>query len=393
MKIIINSSVCRGCTKCVSACPFGAIEMQERKAVKNTACTGCGACLSACPFGAIEQEREKETGVDLSSWQGVWVFAEQRGGELMEVSLELLGEGRRLADARGTQLSAVLCGSGVSSLADRLIGFGADRVYLLDEPELEAYTNDAYTAAVSRAIEQYRPEIVLLGATHIGRDLGPSLAARCKTGLTADCTRLEIDPADGKLCQTRPAFGGNLMATIVCPKHRPQMATVRPGVMEKMRFDAARRGETVRVPVTFRQEELRIRVLETVENVKNAVSLSDAEILVAGGRGVGGPEGFDLLRQLADALGGTIAASRACVDAGWVDHSLQVGQTGVTVRPKLYIACGISGAIQHLAGMQDSDCIVAINKNELAPIFEVADYGIVGDLFEVLPAFLEALKR
>lgn len=394
MAVIIHKDLCKGCTKCVKVCPFEAITMQDKKAVIGLSCTSCGACLDACPFGAIEktEEPEKET-IDITEYHGVWVFAEQRGGALMDVALELLGEGRRLADEIGTELSAVLLGHNVEGLTDTLIAAGADKVYLADQADLASYTTDAYTKVIYTAIRNYKPEIVLLGATHIGRDLGPCLAVRCGTGLTADCTKLEIDPEDKKLMQTRPAFGGNLMATIVCPNHRPQMSTVRPGVMAKLAPDASRQGEVVRLDVDFEDGDLRTKVLEIVRTAKETVKLTDAEVIVSGGRGLGTPEGFELLEQLAKKLGGIVGASRAAVDAGWIDHSRQVGQTGTTVKPKIYIACGISGAIQHLAGMQNSECIIAINKNETAPIFEVADYGIVGDLYKVIPAMMEALDQ
>jgi len=394
MAVIIHKDLCKGCTKCVKDCPFEAITMQDRKAVIGLGCTSCGKCLDSCPFGAIEKtdEPEKET-VDITEYHGVWVFAEQRNGVLMDVALELLGEGRRLADEIGTELSAVLLGNNVESLTDSLIAAGADRVYLADQEELATYTTDAYTKVIYNAILKYKPEIVLLGATHIGRDLGPCLAVRCGTGLTADCTKLDIDPEDKKLMQTRPAFGGNLMATILCPNHRPQMSTVRPGVMAKLVPDASRKGEVVRLDIKFVNGDLRTKVLEIVRTAKETVKLTDAEVIVSGGRGLGDPEGFKLLEQLAKKLGGIVGASRAAVDAGWIDHSRQVGQTGTTVKPKIYIACGISGAIQHLAGMQTSECIIAINKNENAPIFEVADYGIVGDLYKVIPAMMEALDQ
>ncbi len=391
MAVIIHKDTCKGCTKCVKACPFTAITMEDKKAVIGLGCTSCGACVEACPFGAIEKiEEEKET-VDISAYHGVWVFAEQRGGMLMDVALELLGEGRRLADEIGTTLSAVLLGENIGNLTQTLIARGADTVYVADDPALASYTTDAYGKVIYEAIQRYKPEIVLLGATHIGRDLGPCLAVKCGTGLTADCTKLEIDPEDKKLMQTRPAFGGNLMATILCPNHRPQMSTVRPGVMQKSPADPSRSGEIIKLPVAFADGELRTKVLEIVRSAKEIVRLTDAEVIVSGGRGLGNAEGFGLIKQLADKLGGVVGASRAAVDAGWIDHAHQVGQTGTTVKPKIYFACGISGAIQHLAGMQGSDVIVAINKNEIAPIFEVADYGIVGDLYKVIPAIIEAL--
>ena len=396
MAILVNTETCRGCTLCVKNCPFDAIHMNEaKKAVIGMACTECGKCVDVCPFHAIEKKdtakAEEKEKIDISAYHGVWVFAEQREGRLMNVAIELLGEGRKLADEIGTTLSAVLLGENVSSLTKDLIAYGADTVYVADDPALKNYTTDSYTKVIYDAIQKYLPEIVLYGATHIGRDLGPCLSVQCETGLTADCTKLTIDPVDKKIQQTRPAFGGNLMATIVCPEHRPQMSTVRPGVMEKAAYDAGRTGEVIPLEVNLTEKDMRTQVLEIVKDLGEQVSLTDAKIIVSGGMGLGKPEGFDLIRQLADKLGGVVGSSRACVDAGWIPHSYQVGQTGTTVKPRIYIACGISGAIQHVAGMKESDYIVAINKNESAPIFEIADYGIVGDLYEVIPALIEAL--
>jgi len=394
MAVIIHSKLCKGCKVCVKSCPFGAITVENKVAEISAACTGCNACLEdVCPFHAIEKIEDEKHGVDIHEYHGVWVFAEQRQGKLMDVAIELMGEGRRIADMINTELSAVLCGENVEGLADDLIAFGADIVYIFDAPELKSYTTDAYTKVIYEAIMKYKPEIVLLGATHIGRDLGPCLAVKCGTGLTADCTRLEVDPEDKKLMQTRPAFGGNLMATIICPNHRPQMSTVRPGVMSKPVRDDDRLGEKICVPVSIPSIELRTKILDIVHSAKELVRLTDAEIIVSGGRGLGRQEGFGLLSEFAEKLSGVIGASRAAVDSGWIDHAHQIGQTGTTVKPKIYFACGISGAIQHLAGMQEADYIVAINKNELAPIFEVADYGIVGDLYKIIPVIMEELDR
>ncbi len=393
MAVNVIKEKCKGCTKCVKSCPFTAITMEEKKAVIGSGCTGCGQCVEACPFGAIEKSGDGKEAADLSAYRGVWVFAEQREGKLMQVAVELLGEGRKLAEEVGCELCAVLCGSGVEDLSRELFEYGADKVYYADAPELAQYTTDAYTKAIYEAITTYKPEIVLLGATHIGRDLGPCLAVRCNTGLTADCTRLEINRETKGIMQTRPAFGGNLMATIVCPNHRPQMSTVRPGVMEKAKRQEGRSGELVKLSVSFGENDIRTKVVEVVKSVKEMVSLTDADIIVSGGMGLGKPEGFELLKKLADRLGGTIAASRAAVDEGWIDHAYQVGQTGTTVKPKIYFACGISGAIQHAAGMQHSGLIVAVNTNENAPIFDIADIGIVGDLYKVIPAVLEELDN
>ena len=393
MAVNVIKEKCKGCSICVKNCPFEAITMENKIAVIGAACTGCGVCVEKCPFKAIEKTEEEREVKDLSAYKDVWVFAEQRDGVIMPVVIELLGEGKKLANEVGCNLCAVLCGHHVEGLADQLFEYGADKVYVADHEELATYRTDAYTKVINDAIEEYKPEIVLLGATHIGRDLGPCLAVKANTGLTADCTKLEIDPEDKKIKQTRPAFGGNLMATIVCPNHRPQMSTVRPGVMEKAAFEEGRKGELIKLNVEFKEGDIRTKVLEIVKTMKDTVSLTDAEIIVSGGMGLGKPEGFELLKQLADKLGGIVAASRAAVDAGWMDHAYQVGQTGTTVKPKIYIACGISGAIQHVAGMQNSEQIIAINTNENAPIFEIADYGIVGDLYKVIPAIMEALDK
>ena len=328
---------------------------------------------------------------DLSSYKNVWIFAEQREGKIAPVVIELLGEGRKLAKEVDAELCAILLGKDVDGLAKELITFGADKVYVADDALLKKYTTDAYTKVIKDAIDEIKPEIMLFGATHIGRDLAPRIASRVGTGLTADCTKLEIDPEDKKIKQTRPAFGGNIMATIICPNHRPQMSTVRPGVMDKAEKDETRTGEVIALDYKITQDDIRTTVLETVKTKKDLVSLTDANVIVSGGLGLGGPEGFEMLKKLADKLGGVVGSSRAAVDAGWIDHSHQVGQTGTTVKPNLYIACGISGAIQHLAGMQSSDFIIAINKNPAAPILEIADYGVVGDLHEIVPMLIEKL--
>lgn len=393
MSVNVINEKCKGCGICAKKCPFDAIKMDNKLAVIGDACTICGVCVDVCPFAAIEKDEDQVEQKDLSAYKGVWVFAEQRENELMPVVSELLGEGKRLANEIGTELCAVLCGTDVDVLAQQLIGFGADKVYVADHEELTTYRTDAYTKVIYEAIEMYKPEIVLLGATHIGRDLGPCLAVKANTGLTADCTRFDIDPDDKKLQQTRPAFGGNLMATIVCPNHRPQMSTVRSGVMNKAEFNLENKGEIIPLKVSFAKDEIRTKVLEMIKTLGEKVSLTDADYIVSGGLGLGDPKGFELLQMLADKMGGVVGASRACVDAGWIDHSRQVGQTGTTVKPQVYVACGISGAIQHIAGMQESDFIIAINKNESAPIFEVADYGIVGDVYEILPEIINALDE
>lgn len=395
MSVLIIKEKCRGCRLCVKVCPFDAIKMEDGKAVIDyDKCTNCGACEASCKFEAILVEREeKEEANDLSAYKGVWVFAEQRQGKLMFTSLELLGEGRKLADKLGVELSALLLGYEVDDICQELIYYGADKVIYAEHKLLQNYTTDGYTKVITDLVNEKKPEIMLIGATNIGRDLAPRVAARLNTGLTADCTKLDIDEEQKILLQTRPAFGGNIMATIVTPKHRPQMATVRPGVMKKMEKDETRKGIIEKVEAQLSDEDLRVKVEQVVKSAKQTVNLVEAEYIVSGGRGLGGPEGFKLLEELANALGGVVGSSRAAVDAGWISHDHQVGQTGKTVRPKVYIACGISGAIQHLAGMQNSDCIIAINKNPDAPIFSVADYGIVGDLYKVVPMLIEEVKK
>ncbi|MDR1068939.1 MAG: electron transfer flavoprotein subunit alpha [Clostridiales Family XIII bacterium] len=393
MSVQINKEKCKGCTLCVKACPFDALAMEGKLAVINENCTECGVCVETCKFDAIVKIDDMQSDINKDDYRGVWVFAEQRDGKLMSVAIELLGEGRKLADELGTELCAIFLGEDVSNEAEKLIAYGAEKVYLAEDSELKSYRPGAYSKVITAAIETYKPEILLMGATHIGRDLGPCLAINSKTGLTADCTKLEIGDEERNLYQTRPAFGGNLMATILCPYSRPQMATVRPGVMKAAEYDASRTGEIINLAVDLDEYDLRAKVLEIVKSTKHAVSLSDAEVIVAGGNGLGGPEGFELLEQFAEKLGGVVGATRAAVDSGWIAHSHLVGQTGTTVRPKIYFACGISGAIQHLSGMSDSEYIVAINTNKNAPIFKVADYGLVGDLYKIIPEIMEQIDQ
>lgn len=330
--------------------------------------------------------------MNLDDYKGVFVFAQQVDNKVTGVSYELIGAGKKLAADLGTKVTAVLAGYNVENLADKLAAFGADRVIIIDDKELEAYRTEPYTHAMYSMIQKYKPEIVLYGATAIGRDLAPHVAARAHTGLTADCTKLEIDGESKLLKMTRPAFGGNLMATIVCPDFRPQMATVRPGVMQKLTPNPDAKAVVENFNPGFVPDEKYVEILDVIKKQISKMDIQDAKVLVSGGRGMGCPENFKLLKDLADVLGGEVSASRACVDAHWVDKDIQVGQTGKTVRPDLYIACGISGAIQHLAGMEESGIIIAINKDESAPIFDIADYGIVGDVTKILPILTEKLK-
>ena len=330
--------------------------------------------------------------MDKAQYKNVYVFIEQREGIIQNVALELLSKARELADALNEKVYAMLLGHNLSTQAQECIAYGADTVLRVDAPELETYTTEPYAQAIHQIIIENKPSIVLIGATTIGRDLGPRLSARVETGLTADCTGLEI-AEDGGLLMTRPAFGGNLMATIICKEHRPQMSTVRPGVMRMAQRDLNRKGNIEDVKINFDKSKFRVRVIETVKESKNLIDITEAKVLISGGRGVGNAEGFDMLRAMAGTIGAEVSASRAMVDAGVLGHERQVGQTGKTVRPDLYFAMGISGATQHLAGMEESDFIIAINKDKFAPIFNVADLGIVGDVRKIVPLLTERLKK
>ncbi len=392
--LIVDNELCIGCGACEENCAFAAIEVVDGIAVVGDACTLCGACVDCCEVDALTIEgAEKSVQMDLASWNGVWVYCEFRAGTLATVALELLGIGRKLADARGVKLSAVLIGSGTDNSAEKLIAHGADIVYRADDEALTYFTDETYGAVLTKLIQEHKPEIVLAGATAIGRSFIPGVANTLGAGLTADCTQLGIRETDGALLQTRPAFGGNIMATIECPNSRPQMSTVRPNVMKELEFDASRSGDIIDVTLDPAMLKSRVRVLESVIAEQDDVNIQESDILVGGGRGLDNEKGFELIRELATSLKGSVSASRAVVDAGWIGYPHQVGQTGKTVAPKLYIACGISGAIQHVAGMQSSETIVAINRDKNAPIFDVADFGIVGDLFEVLPKLIKQIEE
>lgn len=391
MSIEVNPKLCTGCKLCERACPFGAIKVKNKIAEVDASCTLCGACANACPFGAIQIERKIKE-VDLSEYTGIWAFVEQHDGKIKPVSLEILSEGRRLGDKLGQELSAVLLGHNVGHLTQTLTFYGADKIYLVETEELKTYTTDAYTNVVTGIISKYKPSIVLFGATHIGRDLAPCIANRIHTGLTADCTGLDIDEK-GQLIQTRPAFGGNIMASIICPSARPQMATVRPNVMKKVEPNTARKAKVELIKAKIDPKGIRTKTLEVVKIVSGFADLAESDIIVAGGFGLGKAENFKIVEELAEVLGGVVGASRKVVDAGWKPHQQQIGQTGRTVSPKLYIACGISGAIQHMVGMQNSERIIAINNDPNAAIFKVADIKIVGDLFEIVPAITGHLRK
>ncbi|MDP8245702.1 MAG: electron transfer flavoprotein subunit alpha [Candidatus Hinthialibacter antarcticus] len=418
-KVKYSDGKCISCGEvCVAECPMDAIEMMDNgePIIHLAKCNGCKKCIKVCPSAAFEvfytPDEEKileeynrlNLGEDApppdpgktrdSEWKGVWVFVEQMNGEAHSVSWELLGVGRQLAQDLGVELSAFVLGHNVSHLVREAFGYDADNVYIIDEPVLEYYRTQSYLKASLTLLQKYKPEIVLIGATGLGRDLAGAVATHMKTGLTADCTGLTISKSDRLLEQTRPAFGGNIMATILSETARPQMASVRPRVMTKPEYLSGRTGNLIEEPFVQLEESITTKILEIIPiDLANTVQLQSAEIIVSGGRGMMGPEHFSMIRELAGLLGGVVGCSRTTVDAGWMPQAHQVGQTGKTVKPKLYIACGISGAIQHLVGMQNSDNIIAINKDKNAPIFEVAHLGIVGDVFDVLPGVIQQLKQ
>lgn len=392
MSIRVIEDKCKGCTACVKSCPQAGISMEGKLAtIAVETCTFCGSCVSACKFKAIVIEIEKQPREALDQYQGVWVFGEQLDGELAGVVPELIGAGRKLADARGCELAVVVLGHNLDALANDVAKYPVDKVYLYDHEKLAHYRPEPYTRVLSSLVRAHKPEIVLAGATTTGRGFLSRVATDVYTGLTADCTGLEIGE-DGLLYQTRPAFGGNIMATILCPYTRPQMATVRHKVMPAAAQGAVATAEIIRVEPVEQLLTSNVNVLDFVRDVTQAVNIIEADVIVSGGRGMGKPENFAILKELADQLGGAVGASRAAVDAGWMPYPHQVGQTGKTVCPKLYIACGISGAVQHLAGMQSADCIIAINKDPDAPIFDMADFGFVGDAVEVVTELIKQIK-
>ncbi len=391
---IISAEKCISCQKCVKICPGSAIEMyftpEELKIIEELAAQG-GA---AAPVEEEEKKEEKSPESSIAAWKGVWVFVEQFEGHAHEVAWELLGKGRILANDLGVELAAFVLGDNVRHLADEAFCWGADKVYLMDSPVLKHYRTTSYLKGCVDIVNKYKPEIVLMGATGLGRDLAGAVATDLKTGLTADCTSLTIDTKMRLLEQTRPAFGGNIMATILTETHRPQMASVRPHVMPKPEYKAGAKGQLIEEPFTMKEEDIPTKVLEIINtSSEGSVNIAGAKILVAGGRGMLSLDNFKMLEQFAEMIGGVVAGSRCAVDEGWIKHDRQVGQTGKTVHPKLYIACGISGAIQHLVGMQDSEFIIAINKDKTAPIFDVAHLGIVGDVMEVIPSLIEKFKQ
>ncbi|MBN1522073.1 MAG: electron transfer flavoprotein subunit alpha [Candidatus Aureabacteria bacterium] len=394
-KIQVILDQCIGCTICVKKCPYDAIEMKDKKAVIDLEkCTLCGACVPVCPTKAIViQEKKRAIDRDITHYRGVMIYAEQKRGEIQSVSYELAGKGRELADKLGEKLTAVLIGGkGVLVAAQELTARGVDRVVVVENDNLESFLDECYSKILARVISEEKPEIFLAGATAIGRSLIPRTAVEIYTGLTADCTSLDVNPETRELLQTRPAFGGNIMATILTPHHRPQMATVRHKVMKEAEKRDGRKGEIKAIEALAEELVSRAKVIKFVEEEESTVNITEADIIVSGGRGMRGPENYRVLEELALEIGGAVGASRAAVDAGWIPYSHQVGQTGKTVQPKVYIACGISGAIQHQVGMRSSDIIIAVNKDPHAPIFDIADYGIVGDLFDVVPKLTKKIK-
>ena len=394
MSLIFYSEKCIACGQCVDVCPFGVLRLEGETLVIGEGCNLCGACVEVCEVAALAAPPTPGPSPrpDVPP-DGVWIFAEQRGGVLAPVTAELLGEGWRLAEELQTPLAAVLLGNQVASLAPELLAAGAHKVYLVEHPSLQDFLEESYATAVATLARKFRPEIILAGATYAGRAFIPRVAAALHTGLTADCTAFAIDREKRLLLQTRPAFGGNIMATIITPRTFPQMATARPGVFKPRPPAATPAAAVIPVDAAFLDSDRRSRFLATVAEFKERVHLSAAQVIVAGGRGLKEAGNFGLLEELADLLGGAVGASRAAVDAGWIDYAHQIGQTGKTVGPKICIACGISGATQHLVGMQSSDFIVAINKDPQAPIFRVADVGLVGDLFQIIPALIQEIKR
>jgi electron transfer flavoprotein alpha subunit/NAD-dependent dihydropyrimidine dehydrogenase PreA subunit len=394
MEIKVNEKTCTGCGLCKKACIYDAIEIIDGRAVINQNCVFCGACIDVCKFDSIEISGLTEERKDFSDYSGVCIYLEANEGRIVDVGFELVSEGRKLADRLGVQLSAVAIGSGIKESAQEAFKYGLERLYLLDNPVFSKNLDDIYAKALVQIIARYKPEIFLAGATWFGRTLIPKVAAVLRTGLTADCTRLEIDEEKKILLQTRPTFGGNILATIITRNARPQMATVRPHVMEKIEIKKSQKDykeEVEYINIDESKFKTKYKLIGTEKEQDGNINITDYDIIVSGGRGLGGSEKFSMLAELAGLLGGVVGASRAAVDSGWISYPHQVGQTGKTVNPKLYIACGISGAIQHLAGMQTSDIIIAINKDPNAPIFKVANYGIVGDIFEIVPMLIKRI--
>lgn len=399
MPVVVHEKKCNGCERCVGACPYAAMNIQEKRAVVSAGCTNCGACVDSCEFEAITIEGSRERiCMDVALFKGIYVFIEHENQAALKVSLELLGKARGLANeflgqGKNQLVTAILIGYELGNIADELICYGADHVIIVKDEPFRQYRTDIYTKAVVQIVGEKKPEILLFGATPQGRDLAPRVANRLRTGLTADCTALEICPDEGILLQTLPAFGSNIMATIVCPDHRPQMATVRSGVMKQSARDPEKTGIKEMITIDLNEEDFIIRILDIEASTRQQAKLEDAKIIVAGGHGVDNQEGFKILEALSAELGAELGASRAAVDAGWIGHDNQIGQTGKTVKPDLYIACGISGSLQHLAGISQSKYVISINTDSKAPIAAASDVTFIGDMFQIIPLLTEKIRE
>ncbi|MHA2007335.1 MAG: FAD-binding protein [Promethearchaeota archaeon] len=393
MSIIIDDDLCTGCATCVDNCPYSVIKIIDNKAEITTYCNLCGACVDDCPVDAIilESREIKVDKINLSQYKGIWIIAEHHNNDIHHVVFQLIGKARELAKILEVKISVIILGDGFSKELDVFGHYGADEVIYIKSSVLKNYYSDLYSSILTDLINKYKPEIILIGATPTGRDFAPRVAKRLNAGLTADCTGLEIDTISRNLLQTRPTFGGNLMATIKTPNSRPQMATVRPGIFQ-VPDKSSKIAEITTIEHDLKEKDSVTKILKVISKKRNTVNLEDADIIVAGGRGVGSKENFKLIEELARVLDAELGGSRVTVELNWLESERQIGQTGKTVSPKLYIACGISGAIQHLVGMQNSEIIVAINKDRNAPIFNIAHYGIIGDLNDIIPALIEEIK-
>ncbi|MFX1410358.1 MAG: FAD-binding protein [Promethearchaeota archaeon] len=394
MSIIVDDELCTGCAACVESCPYGAIELDDNIAKILPNCNLCAACIEICPIEAITLERGEYPAkkADISQYKGVWVIAEHYKNRIHPVAFQLLGKGRELADLLEVNLTLVILGANFDEKLEEFSQYGMDNIIYIKSPILKDYYSDLYVKAITELVLNNKPEIILIGATPTGRDFAPRVAKRLNAGLTADCTGLEIDPETKNLLQTRPTYGGNIMATIRTPFSRPQMATVRPGIFKKPENEK-KNVKIRKIDYEFNEKDSVSKIVKVINKEKTLVNLEDAEIIVAGGRGVGSKENFKIIKDLAEVLDAELGGSRITVELNWLEPDRQIGQTGKTVSPKLYIACGISGAIQHLVGMQNSEIIVAINKDPNAPIFNIAHYGIVGDLHQIIPVLIEEVKK
>jgi electron transfer flavoprotein alpha subunit len=392
LSIIIDNELCTGCASCLEKCPYGGIDIIDNKAVINDNCNLCGACVDVCPLEAITLKRQIGEKRDISDYKGVWVIAEHYKNEIHPVAFQLLGKGRELSNLLEVKLTLVILGGAFDEELENFIHYGADEIIYVKSPKLRNYYSDLYVQALTELIENEKPEIVLIGATPTGRDFAPRMAKRLNAGLTADCTGLDIDLYTRNLLQTRPTFGGNIMATIGTPNSRPQVATVRPGTFNALE-SVKKKANIRKIDYDFKEKDSVSKIIKVINKHKEKVNLEDANIIVAGGRGVGSKENFKIIEKLAEVLGAELGGSRVTVELNWLSEDRQIGQTGKTVSPKLYIACGISGAIQHVVGMKNSDIIVAINKDPNATIFSIAHYGIVGDLHEIVPTLIKEFMK